>query len=108
MFKLISSSDVGVILRCQYCENLQSFSKECFEDIQPNMVIFKQNYKVITCHACRKTHHINSRTIKRELPTPSFSQTVHTPKPSNKSKLPFWMTREATTEEIMRTIIADE
>ncbi|MDE7293576.1 MAG: hypothetical protein K2N72_04040 [Oscillospiraceae bacterium] len=89
-----------VYLRCE-CGNEIYIDTDNFKEVTETYVILKKNAKV-TCPKCGKSQPRNERFIPQE------PQIIRNAPTAKKSKLPFWMTREATTEEIMRTIIADE
>ncbi|MBE6845444.1 MAG: hypothetical protein E7508_07015 [Ruminococcus sp.] len=101
MFILTNSDGRFILLRCCECGETAVFERNQFKTLTPDYVILKDNQK-ITCEKCGTPQPDSDKFISLE---PQFvsdnSQTVP------ESKLPFWATREITSEELMRTIIFD-
>lgn len=90
-----------VTLHCCECGN--NFLADCnnFETITPDCVILKNNIN-ITCEKCGASQSKDKKVIHLEPQTaaPKYDS-VHA------SKLPFWMTRDITPEELCRAIVVE-
>lgn len=106
MFKLIECNRnyKFVLLRCQSCSESEAFDNDNFESLEPQSVTVKRGVKII-CSKCGNSQPIDNRIItlepQNDLITPA---PVHT----QKSNLPFWLTRNVTAKELMRTIDFNE
>lgn len=90
-----------VTLHCCECEN--NFFAECgkFETITPDCVILKDNIN-ITCEKCGTSQPKDKKVIYFE-PQTAVPKNDSVPN----SKLPFWMTRDITSEELCRSIVVE-
>lgn len=89
-----------VDLRCE-CGNSISVDTDDFEDVKHDYVIIKKNVTV-TCPKCGRSYTPDDRYISLE------SQVIREQSDTaSDSKLPYWMTRDVTTEELLRAIIYD-
>lgn len=86
-----------VDLRCD-CGNSISVDTDNFEDVKHDYVIIKKNVAV-TCSKCGHTYTPNDRYIRLE------QQNREQLKPYPDSNLPYWMTRDITSEEILGAIV---
>lgn len=100
MFILANSSGRFVMLRCCECGENLFVETDKFKKITENHVILKDDIKV-TCDKCKVSQPENERFIPLE---PQIIR--NSPQPSD-SNLPFWMTRDITTEELLGAVIYD-
>lgn len=101
MFILANSDGRFIMLRCCECGETQFIEKQYFSAVTSDHVILKDNAR-LTCKNCNSVHTDSESYICLEPQiTNASSQTAP------ESDLPFWMTRDITTEELMRTVIFD-
>lgn len=101
MFILANSDGRFIMLRCCECGETQLIEKQYFSAVTPDHVILKDNAK-LTCKNCNSFQPVSERYICLEPQITNAS-----PQTAPQSNLPFWMTRDITTEELMRTVIFD-
>lgn len=101
MFILANSDGRFILLRCCECGETVLIEKDKFKSISTDYVILKNDVK-ITCEKCGISHPKEDRYIPLE---PQIIHEEYLQSPS--SNLPFWMTRDVTTEEILGAIIYD-
>ena len=101
MFMLTNSDGRFIMLRCCECDETRFLEKHHFKTITSDYVILDDNTE-IRCEKCGITHPESDRYIALESQI-----SYNTPQTAPESNLPFWMTRDITTEELMRTIIFD-
>lgn len=89
-----------VDLRCE-CGDSISVDTDNFEEVDHDYVIIKPNVTV-TCSKCGRTYTPKDRYIPLE---PQIIREEYQPSPD--SNLPYWMTRDVTTEELLRAIVYD-
>lgn len=101
MFTLANSDGRFIMLRCLECGQTAYFEKDNFETITPDCVILKNNIN-ITCEKCGASQSKDKKVIHLEPQTaaPKYDSTPD-------SKLPFWMTRDITSEELCRAIVVE-
>ena len=101
MFTLANSDGRFIMLRCLECGQAAYFEKDKFETITPDCVILKDNIN-ITCEKCGASQSKDKKVIHLE---PQTTAPVYNSAPD--SKLPYWFTRDITSEELCRAIVAD-
>ncbi len=100
MFILANSLGRFVMLRCCECGENLFVETDKFKEITEDYVILKDNAK-ITCNKCGVSQPNNERFIPLEV------QIIHNSPQAPDSMLPFWMTRDITTEELLGAISYD-
>ena len=101
MFTLVNSDGNLIMFRCCECDETIFLEKHQLKTITPDYVILDDNTE-ITCEKCGISHPKSEKFISLE---PQYISCDFQTAPE--SNLPFWMTRDITTEELMRTIIFD-
>ena len=99
MFTLANSDGRFIMLRCIECSQAAYFEKDKFEKITPECVILKDNIN-ITCEKCGAVQPKDKKiiTLEPQNAAPNYDS-------STKSDLPYWLTRDISSEEMMRAVI---
>ncbi|MDD6991612.1 MAG: hypothetical protein PUI48_07275 [Oscillospiraceae bacterium] len=90
-----------VSLRCCECGEDHLVDTDKFQTISHDFVVLKDNVK-LSCERCGSTQPQDERYIPLE---PQIIREEYLP--STESKLPYWMERDVTTEELLRAIVFD-
>lgn len=99
MFILANSSGRFIMLRCCECDKTMFVETDKFKTIAEDHVVLKDNIN-ISCDNCGKSQPNDKKYIPLE-------QQIIREQYQPTSNLPYWMTRDITTEELMSAITWD-